>query len=364
MIREQILARIDATPYRAPSFSDLMRHTKASFNGLTLELDVLQLHREIDTENGTDGLTYRRKIQPVTVSPHAPTTLPERKENGFAFPSKNAQPQKIAVNTPSERKMIQAARVPDRMQKRERQAAEKAHLIATRAAAKKAAVVTSKRAKGKHSEIVARHLGGPVSVAEFALIAGVTKDAANSMLVNREGGGGVKSCSLGYPKMYFKEATKEEIKEARARAMAFKTASMIKAARPESAQIAQEYAAGETLNGLAAKYKTHKDSVGKILVIYGVKKRTRAEAYNLSKAEKKAKKISENERLKSRVAELVAGYREAIESMQDSASEATPRERHQLQQEVDAHRAVLDGVIESVQAYHAYLAAQLDGAHP
>ena len=71
-------------------------------------------------------------------------------------------------------------------------------------------------------------------------------------------------------------------------------------------------------------------------------------------AELRARVASANESagaFRARIDQLHNGYREAIESMQ-------------LQQEVDAHRAVLDGVIESVQAYHAYLAAQLRIAHP
>ena len=73
--------------------------------------------------------------------------------------------------------------------------------------------------------------------------------------------------------------------------------------------------------------------------------------------------LAENERLRNRVAELEAGYREAIDSMQDECSAATPRDqiRYELQFEVDAHRAVLAGVIESVSRYKAYLQYQLDG---
>ncbi len=69
-------------------------------------------------------------------------------------------------------------------------------------------------------------------------------------------------------------------------------------------------------------------------------------------------------RLRARVASLEAGYREAVDDMQDACSASSPRdqERYQLQTEVDAHRAVLSGVIESVAGYKAYLPQQqIDG---
>jgi predicted nuclease with TOPRIM domain len=66
---------------------------------------------------------------------------------------------------------------------------------------------------------------------------------------------------------------------------------------------------------------------------------------------------NENKQLQARLAELEAGYSEAINDC--AASFYCPLNN------VDAHRAVIDGVVKSVEDYDAYLARQLtDGAKP
>ena len=59
-LRDQILARIDETPHRPPTFPDLVR-VCGLMSDTAEAISELLTAREIDTETGDGGLTYRRK---------------------------------------------------------------------------------------------------------------------------------------------------------------------------------------------------------------------------------------------------------------------------------------------------------------
>jgi hypothetical protein len=310
-LQTAILARIDATPYRAPTITDFTGQHAA----ISLALAELMTARVIDTATGDSGVTYTRsKVHTGAPSPHAPAPIPQTAHAGLAyFPSRSPAAQPVwhgPENTPSQRATIRACTVPRLQTKAELAAQARAHKAAERAKEKAAKPATKTAIKqdtalksapaprpGKHHGLVMRHLTGPMSTAEFATAAGVTKDAASSMLGNREKSGAVKSCSLGLPKMYFRGASKPEIEAARTRAAKFKWRVLRSKKLDESSSaIVADYEAGKSLKKLARELKLHKDTIGKIIGIHGVKKRTRSEAQNLWRTQQE-KKPTRNRRI-------------------------------------------------------------------
>jgi hypothetical protein len=305
-LQQQILARIDATPYRPPTIADFTGE-RASVSWSLAELMAAGV---IDTATGDSGTTYtRRKVHtdaPYS-SPHAPKPTLQIAHAGLAyFPSRSPAAQPVwhgPENTPSQRATIRACTVPRLQTKAELAAQARAHKAAERAKEKavkpekKTAIKQDTALKsapaprpGKHHGLVMQHLTWPMSAAEFAAAAGVTKDAASSMLGNREKSGTVKSCPLGLPKMYYRDASKPEIEAARARAAKFKWRALrAKKLDESSAAIVADYEAGKSLKKLARELKLHKDTIGKIIGIHGVKKRTRSEAQNLWRAQQENK---------------------------------------------------------------------------
>ena len=68
-LRDQILARIDETPHRPPTSRDIHQACPGvHWTAIAFVLSRLCNTREIDTENGTDGLTYV-KAKPAYVEP-------------------------------------------------------------------------------------------------------------------------------------------------------------------------------------------------------------------------------------------------------------------------------------------------------
>ena len=59
-LREQILARIDETPHRPPTCECLARDCGTPRLAMSLELSRMVIDREIDTETGDSGVTYKR----------------------------------------------------------------------------------------------------------------------------------------------------------------------------------------------------------------------------------------------------------------------------------------------------------------
>ena len=263
-LRDQILARIDATPYRPPTFADLARHCRAD---LPVQWAIVEMFaaREIDTENGTDGLTYRRKVQPSATSPHAPI-LPARKDQSFGFPAKFAQPSPIVKNTPAERAAINAAKVPPRMPKRERAPIEKAHLIATRAKAAKVAKVAKIEEKRNAARTIAQtvdaHLTGAMSAAQFAKAAGVSKTIASAMLYRSVVRGRIFADAKARPKLYFFAApAAEQVTQFRAAAQDLKRRQY----GLEPDKIAAEYKTGAKIKDQAARWSTSIKTIRAIL---------------------------------------------------------------------------------------------------
>ena len=84
-LREQILSRIDATPYRPPTFHDIATATRASgadwidhLAELVSEIKLTLAAGLIDTANGDSGLTYTRKRAPYApAEKQAPTPTRE-----------------------------------------------------------------------------------------------------------------------------------------------------------------------------------------------------------------------------------------------------------------------------------------------
>ena len=89
-LKEQILARIDETPHRAPTITAFIYATSALFHTLQRELASMIDARLIDTEQGDSGLTYIRRKAPY-VEPVRPTS-PSTTEGGLGFfPSRKSK---------------------------------------------------------------------------------------------------------------------------------------------------------------------------------------------------------------------------------------------------------------------------------
>jgi hypothetical protein len=318
-LQTAILARIDATPYRAPTIADFSGN-RADISSALAELMAAGV---IDTATGDSGVTYtRRKVYAATPtpSPHAPI-LPARKEQSFSFPSKFAQPVQIVKNTPAERVVIRAAKVPERMQKRERAALEKAHLIVTRtkaSASKKVAAQEEKRRTSRSiADTVNKYLTGPMSLAQFGKAAGLSKTIAASMLYRSVVQGRIFKDDRARPKLYFFAVpVAAEIAQFRAAAQELKRRNY----GLEPDKIAAEYRAGGKVKAQAKKWGTSAKTIRAILRDEGVTLRTPQEC---------------SAALRGTVREITPEHREKIRA-QLSKARAEGRLKHQAMKEENA----------------------------
>ena len=105
IVQQQILARIDATPHRPPTFPDLVR-VCGLMSDTAEAISELLTARLIDTETGDGGLTYRRKkaayVEPVR-EPAKP--LYANLEGVTQWPKRNsAQVISLAANCSAKQK--------------------------------------------------------------------------------------------------------------------------------------------------------------------------------------------------------------------------------------------------------------------
>jgi hypothetical protein len=271
-LQQQILARIDATPYRPPTINDFTGQRAA----ISCALAELMTAREIDTATGDSGTTYtRRKVYADAPSPHAPAPIPQTAHAGLAyFPSRSPTAQPAwhgPENTPSQRATIRACTVPRLQTKAELAAQARAHNAAERAKAKaaKPAKVESKRKSVTKivtarsiAETVDAHLAGAMSAAQFAKAAGVSKTVASSMLYRSVARGRIFHDTKSRPKLYFFAVpVAEQIAEFRASAQDLKR----RQDGLEPDKIAAEYVTGAKIKDQAARWGTSIKTIRAIL---------------------------------------------------------------------------------------------------
>lgn len=380
MLRDQILARIDATPFRPPTFRDINNICISHYESeVRAELDAMLAAREIDTQNGDSGLTYKRAkahVQAPAPSPHAPVPIPQKAHDGLAFfPSKNpnAQPTWHGYNTPGERETIRACRAPRPQTKTELAAQAKADRAAkfAKLRAKESAEKVAKKAARKKSippdrtnyanrALVSQYLTYPMSAAQFGELVGFDEVEARSMLFNMAHRGFIKYDVRTQPKLYFFERPAEDkIAEFRAFAQKFKVRRGL-----DMEAIAADYLAGSKMKAMGKKYKVAELAIAAILDDLGVKRRARGE---LIKGVPRGESLrAENEALRARIhtSEPMSVQFIFDESARVKASNLR-LEQEAIQREGDADRARLKAKDENerLRARVAELEAKLIELH-
>lgn len=293
-LRDQILARIDLTPYRAPAVADIMRETRLSFITISGELADLINEGQIDTEQGDGGLTYKRRVPKPVTSPYAPAPLPERSPSGLAyFPSKSPKLQPVwhDYNTPSEKEAIRVCSVPKALGRRELKAMERADKAAKIAAEQKK-LAAMKDAKKPHRfasthNLVAKHLTQPISSFMFAQAAGIDCKKAISMLQNQVKFHRLLVCN-GVPKLYYLDGMDPQ--SAKVEATRFKRLAAFKKNGYDPCQIAKEYAEGSTFREIQAKHGGRIQTLHECVKFTGASLISRAELNLRVSARKRAKR--------------------------------------------------------------------------
>lgn len=312
-LREQILARIKATPFRPPSIADIMRETRLSFITISGELAALINEREIDTQTGDSGLTYiLRKPVESGPSPHAPVKLLHIDRPGLAFfPSKNPTAQPLwHERTPAEKETVRACTIPRRESKAEINARAKiekaAHFAAQRAEKKRAieqraheraekakAIAAAKAARASKSRevvgcaLIETHLTRPLSVAQFAALAGVKRQTAENILLRAHKKGLINADTSMLPKLFFFGTLTPEIQEsARLSACETKRVMSINKAGRDIAQLCAEYERGDLVSVMCKRWKCHAVRLREFVVLGGgrlrIQRNTAASAMRIS----------------------------------------------------------------------------------
>lgn len=275
-LRDQILARINETQNRPPTLQDILRRQfPLAREVIAAELEAMLADRLIDTETGTDGLTYRKAKPPYVPSerPHIATVCTDA---GIAyFPPKNQQP-KMPLSAVEKARLVKqrAAEPPKAMPKR-----------ALIEVSKKPPGEASKKPRGtkavcaKNRALIAKHLTEPLSSAEFSGRAGIEFQVAVKLLNRAQAQGVIIGENTGRPKLFFfaPAPSDADISAARKRAEKFKRVVFIGRRKYDIAAMAAEYARGDLVLEIARRHRCHKSKVRECVALAGVKLRTRAE---------------------------------------------------------------------------------------
>lgn len=270
-LRQQILDRINETPHRPPTLQDILRRQfPLAREVIAAELEAMIADREIDTETGTDGLTYR-KAKPPYVPAEKAYVATVCTDAGIAyFPGKNQQPRMPISPVQKTEAIKQRAAEPPK------------------AMPKKALIEVSKKPRGtkpvcaKNRATIAQHLTFPMSAAEFAVCAKIEPDMANAILNRAELQKQIGGDNKGRPKIFYPLSLAGEniaalAAEARPRAAKHKRATFIRRRKYDVAAMAAEYANGDLVLDIARRHCCHLSKVRECVALAGVKPRTRAE---------------------------------------------------------------------------------------
>ena len=314
-LREQILARIAENPYRPPTARNIVQALYPAAEGDVMRaVGDLLTSRIIDTQQGDSGLTYiLRKPVESGPSPHAPVKLSQIDRPDLAFfPSKNsaAQPVWNAPRSPGEKETVRACTIPRRESKAEINALAKiekaAQFAAQRAEKKRAiehlahdraekakAIAAAKAARASKSRevvvcaLVETHLTRPLSVAQFAALAGVKRRTAENILLRAQKKGLINADTSMFPKLFFFGTLTPEIQEsARLAACETKRVMSINKAGRDIAQLCAEYERGDLVSVMCKRWKCHAVRLREFVVLGGgrlrIQRNTAASAMRIS----------------------------------------------------------------------------------
>lgn len=273
-LRDQILARIDATPFRPPTANNILRAVNAMGGPIEAvartEIDMLLFHGLIDTETGTDGLTYRRAKPPYvvpTVREPSKSVLPDTSGLGF-FPSRNQKPVDIGKSAFCKSRQALAMRAADRAPhptKQQKSEEARDHLAAMRKAAR-AAKSADKKARRvavsadrktrqqKNRAVITKHLTEPMTTRQFAELSGLEIKRAHDVLTCARDSKYLCTDGDTFPVIYFFEHHRDQVESIRA------TAKKVIYDRQNDhlgivpADVAAAHAAGATIFELAQRH--------------------------------------------------------------------------------------------------------------
>ena len=278
-LREQILARIEATPFRPPSIADIMRGTRLSFITISGELADLINDRIIDTQTGDSGLTYV-KAKPLYVPAEKPRTVSICNHAGIEyFPAKNKQPRLPKRGNEALKNAQRSAEVPKAEGKKQMAESNRIHQVAEndrkrleklkREAIKKA---TSREERMACRNKVTQLLTTPMSAAQFAALAGIDKLTASARLGLMQSRGFLQADNLAEPKLFFFASMEPfDVKHYRDVAKAFR----IKSTGYDFEQMIIEYQRGDLIKVMCAKWTCNNQKISEIMRLNGIPVRQR-----------------------------------------------------------------------------------------